>query len=128
MLINSISSLDIFFPEYIEDSREIFQIPEIMSWLKNSIEAEIPWFYFLNNKFKNNGLHLLPHAYCNPVNISKVNNGYIVQLDNQSFAEYFEKNFINVNKFIYKYNIEEKYNEQISKGIGDYYYSFNFSI
>uniref|UniRef100_UPI00403E93FB chlororespiratory reduction 6 domain-containing protein n=1 Tax=Siminovitchia sp. FSL W7-1587 TaxID=2954699 RepID=UPI00403E93FB len=64
LLIKSANSLDIFFPEYDKDTREIFQIPEIMRWLKHSIDKGVPWFYFLSTKNKNNGLHLLIHSYC----------------------------------------------------------------
>mgnify|MGYP006069622691 FL=1 len=122
VLINSAASLDIFFPEYSNDAREIFDIPEIMMWLKNSIDIGIPWFYFLNFKMKNNGLNLLVHSYCRePKFLNKNGNMYFMKYDEILFSKFLLKNFDNLNKFIDKYNIDESINEKISEGIEKYF-------
>lgn len=35
---------------YNDDSREVFEIPEIRKWYSDSIEQGIPWLYFLGSK------------------------------------------------------------------------------
>ncbi|MBU5483332.1 DUF4365 and DUF1817 domain-containing protein [Clostridium sp. MSJ-11] len=117
MLLDSKSSLDIFFPEYEEDSREIFQIPEIMQWLKKSIEIGIPWFYFLNNKWKNAGLSLLFHAYCISASTMRIERGFLVKFNNDELAKFFEINFYNMNNFMEQNGIDEEFNVEITEGI-----------
>jgi len=50
MLIDKRSSVEIYFPDYYDDKRELYDIPEIRRWFQNSIDQNIPWFYFLNGK------------------------------------------------------------------------------
>lgn len=128
-LIESRSSLDIFFPEYDDDPCEIFQIPEIMMWLQKSIDIGIPWFYFLNTKGKNTGLHLLVHSYCSPVTITsspveimKNRRGYLVNYSGSDLGHFLEKNFINMNCFMEKHNIGLEINKEISSGITEYFH------
>jgi hypothetical protein len=58
-LLKSRSSLDLFFPEYDSDSREIYDIPEIKDWFVKSMELKIPWFYYLTYEGKSDCLLLL---------------------------------------------------------------------
>lgn len=117
MLLDSRSSLDIFFPEYAEESCEIFQIPEIMQWLKKSIEIGIPWFYFLNNKWENAGLILLFHAYCILDNAMRRENGFLVKFNNDELTKFFEINFYSMNNFMEKNGIDMEINIEITEGI-----------
>lgn len=120
LLLESRSSLDIFFPEYDNDPCEITQIPEIMKWLRSSIEFGIPWFYFLDTRHMNTGLHLLIHSYCLPIDISKHATGYLVNYDNISLVGFIEKNFLNLNNFTNNNSIGLSINEEVSKGITEY--------
>ena len=120
-LISAISSVDIFFPDYNNDSREIFQIPEIMRWLELSINEGIPWFYFLNIRHKNTGLKLLVHAYCKHTYIKQQENEFFVKYDSDDLVQFVEKNFINLNKFTYDKNIDNEINVEISKNIVSYF-------
>lgn len=124
LLIESRSSLDIFFPEYDDDPREISQIPEIIMWLKKSIDIGIPWFYFLDTKCKNTGLHLLVHSYCSPVEITKNEKGYLVNYSGPDLASFLENNFINMNCFMERHNIDLGINKEISSSITEYFHRF----
>ncbi len=121
-LIKARTSLDIFFPEYNKDSREIFQIPEIMNWLKISIDIGIPWFYFLDYRVSNTGLNLLTHSYCRVVENVKEENAYLIQYNKLDLANFLEKNFMNMNLFMDKYDIDLETNKEITDGICDYYF------
>ncbi|PZD96970.1 hypothetical protein DNH61_04805 [Paenibacillus sambharensis] len=120
MLIKSRSTLDIFFPEYDEDDREIFQIPEIMTWLKNSIEIGIPWFYFLNTQKKSAGITLLMHSFCKKINIYEKDRGYLVEFDKNDLGQFVEQNYINLNTYMEINNLSLKINKEISSGIFEY--------
>jgi len=118
MLINSRNTVAIFFPEYSNDIREITEIPEIMNWLKNSIDIGIPWFLFLNYKIKNSGINFLVHSYCKVIRTIKVTQTTILyEYDKFDIMKFIDKNLDNLKKFIKKNNLEEGINEEIAEGI-----------
>ena len=38
---------EVCFSDYDGDPREIQDIPEVVNWIRQSVEAGIPWFYFM---------------------------------------------------------------------------------
>lgn len=121
ILVNSRTTIDIFFPEYNMDPREIFQIPEIMEWLKTSINIGIPWFYFLDYKYKNNGLNLLVHSYCHVEETYKKENKFLFNYNKLDMKNFLERNFTSMNIFMDKNDIDLEINKEISDGIITYY-------
>lgn len=121
MLLNAHSTLDIYFPEYDEEEREIFQINEIMKWLKKSIDIGVPWFYFLDTYTKSAGLKLLFHSYCDISNFQKREKGYYIEYDNYGRKKFFEQNFINMNCFMDKNNLSNELNIKITDSIVEYF-------
>ena len=122
ILVSSRTTIDIFFPEYNTDSREIFQIPEIMEWLKTSINIGIPWFYFLNYKYKNNGLNLLVHSYCQVEETYKKNNKYLFNYNKLDMKNFLERSFTSMNIFMDKNHIDLEINKEITDGIIKYFF------
>lgn len=121
MLLNAHSTLDIFFPEYDEDEREIFQISEIKKWLKESIDIGVPWFYFLDTYTKSAGLKLLFHSYCTVNNFHKREKGYYIEYDAYGEKKFFVQNFINMNSFMNKNNLSPELNIKITDLIVEYF-------
>ena len=124
-LINARNTLELFFPEYDEDEREIYQIPEIMDWLRCSVDYNIPWFYFLNYKISNAGLKILMHSQCINISEYKQIDKHLVLYDKSSVYNFYLKNFDIMNKFMEKNNIDEEINKEISDGIINFYESIN---
>jgi len=117
LLLESRSTLNIFFPDYDSDPREIIQIPEIMLWLKRSIEIGFPWFYYLDTRHRSSGLMLLIHSYCMPIDISQETTRYRVKYNKQDLTRFVEKNFTNLNVFTDSNNISLDINKEVSSGI-----------
>ncbi len=117
LLINARTSLDIYFPEFSIDSREIFQIPEIMQWLKQSIDIGIPWFYFLDYRQTSTCFNLLVHSYCGITNMHITEEKYLCEYNKIDLKNFLEKNFDNMNKFMEKNHIDERINKEITDGI-----------
>ena len=46
-LLEARNTWEIMFEGYDDDPREISDIPEIVNWIKQSIDEGIPWFYFV---------------------------------------------------------------------------------
>ena len=46
-LLDARNTWEVFFAEYDDDPREIPEIPEVKNWIHASLEAGIPWFYFI---------------------------------------------------------------------------------
>lgn len=114
-LSESANSLAIFFPEYSEDEREIFQIPEIMKYLKYSIDCGIPWFYFISLYDRAFGLNFLIESYCPSYLVKIIGNNYLMSYDSKELEYFMFKSFDNLNKFIEEHNLNEHINEDITK-------------
>lgn len=124
-LISARNTLELFFPEYDDDEREIYEIPEIIDWLKCSVDYNIPWFYFLNYKMDNVGLKLLMHSQCIKTSQCKEICRHLVWYDKSSVYNFLLRNLDIMNKFMEKNNIEEKINKEISDGIINFYESIS---
>jgi hypothetical protein len=123
LLVSAHSSLDIFFPEYSHDTREIFQIPEILAWLNTSVDRGIPWFYFLDYHYKNAGLHLLTHSYCRSeyIGMDTENNRHIFNYNGADLRGFIEKNLVNMNLYMKKNSLRNDLNVEISDGVIQYF-------
>jgi hypothetical protein len=62
-LYKSHSILDVFIEGYDEDTRELYEIPEVVNWVNKSIYRGMPWFYFLTPYDESQGLHLIMLCY-----------------------------------------------------------------
>ena len=62
-LIEARNTWEVFFAEYDDDPREIFEIPEILNWIEQSVEEGIPWFYFMKATSNSFGLSAFMTAY-----------------------------------------------------------------
>lgn len=121
VLINSRSSIDIFFPEYDYDEREIFQIPEINHWLYESVQYGIPWFYFLIYTNKCIGLKLILNSFCSRYETELVEARIKITYKNEDVKQFWVSNFEELNIFTDDNNIDISINKEISDGIIDYF-------
>lgn len=92
------NSWDVIFPEYKDDSREAYQIPEIQNWIKKSLDAGIPWFYLLNCDAELPGMLMLLLAVC--CSEPCYGEGLYVSLSKEKLLPFLDKNFVNLNCFI----------------------------
>lgn len=122
IIINSRTSMDIFFPEYDYDKREIIQVVEIMNWLKKSIDIGIPWFYFADYRQDNVCLKLLVHSYCKSKLVYRTQTQLIYDYDKSDLEIFLYKNFDNMNQFMNKYHIDKRINKEITDGIINFYF------
>jgi len=107
------SSCSFFFPDYYDDPREISEIPEIMRWLKESLNNKIPWIYFLHLS-QCSSLPLLLHSYVSPVSRTLLDGGgAYVEYDAKEVAKFMEIAFANLNAFTNKYDISNETNKEI---------------
>lgn len=120
-LVKARNTLDLCFPEYDNDKREIYEIPEIMNWLEYTVSCNIPWFYFLNYDVNSVGLKLLMHAQCAKINSYKQMDRHLILYDKFTVRNFFIRNFDILNKFTEKNNINEEINKEISDGIINFF-------
>ena len=120
-LLKSRSSLDFFFPEYDSDPREIYDIPEIRDWFVKSIELHIPWFYYLAYDDKSASLIILLNILAKEEKRTKRNNGYFVELEKESFINFLDIMYMNLNNFTEANDINIEINKEISLGLFDFY-------
>ena len=121
MLMEARNMLEIFFPEYTEDSRELYQIPEVVHWIKTSMRIGIPWFFLLNYKLTCTGLRLLMEAYCCVGVQRNEKNMHELVISNDKVKEFLEIGLCALNEFVEENRIEENVVLEISDRIMEYY-------
>lgn len=119
MLLDKRSSVEIFFPDYNDDERELYDIPEIRQWFQNSMDQNIPWFYFLNGKNITIGLSLLFICCVNIKRVKIVNNIHKLEPNREDIEEWMNQNFINLNIFTNQNNIDLETNKEVSNTMSE---------
>ncbi|MBU0968741.1 MAG: DUF4365 and DUF1817 domain-containing protein [Proteobacteria bacterium] len=117
MMLEKRAKVDFWFPGWDEDSRELYQIPEIREYFKSTLELGFPWVYWLQPDFGWQGYGLLFTCIC-PLDIcKKVGNQMCVETSGPEIAKWLEFNFHNLNIFTEKNNIPEEINKELSGNI-----------
>lgn len=101
-LLEARNSWEVFFMGYDDDPREISDIPEVKNWIMQSLEAGIPWFYFMRSPEESYCLLTFMSCYGSrdpeyPERISF----------DRKVLPFIKKNLENLEVFIKKYDILE---------------------
>jgi hypothetical protein len=117
ILAQKYQSLDICFYGYDDDPRELFEIPEIITWMKKSLKRNIPWFYFLSTSDKNAAMTLLVFALCGIKYKETLDKGHLVFFNEDRFEYFFQTNFKILNSFMEKHGLDIELNKKICLNI-----------
>jgi hypothetical protein len=115
------NTLNISFLGYDNDSREIFEIPEIQKWVKYSmLEEKIPWFFFLSKDTSSSSIKALALCYCAEPVMGE--NGTIkFQPMQNKIQEFCVINFSNMNDFMKEYEFNDSLKTEASILINEYF-------
>lgn len=120
LMLDKKASVEIFFPEYDSDPRELYEIPEVRDWFLATVAHGVPWFYFLDSR-TGVGLTLLLCSTCE-VSLQGIHeNKYQLFISLEQKQWWFEHNFITLNEFTEANKISIEINKQISEGIANWY-------
>ena len=101
-LIEARNTWEVFFTGYDDDPREIRDIPEIVNWIEQSVEAGIPWFYFMSTKGQAMGLRTF--LVCGGADHDlKYPERYF--FDQDKIFPFIKKNLNNLADFVEEYDI-----------------------
>jgi len=93
------NSWEITFSDYAADPRPLPDIPEVVTWINGSVDAGIPWFYFLRTGILPQSLQLL--LACGAKTADPGPDGsYLIDIN--KFKAFVTKNFNNLNAFMEK--------------------------
>jgi len=98
-IITARNTWEVFFAEYDEDPREIFEIPEIVNWIRQSVDVGIPWFYFMKATPDSLGLSAFMTAYGGETD-PEISGRYF--LDKDKTLLFIKKNLENLEVFVQK--------------------------
>jgi len=114
-LLKNRGTLEVLIAGYDDDAREAYEIPEIRHWYRKSIEAGIPWFYFLGKQANGMGLIVLLLACCDTeVKWTKSGNTYVEIADVHQVLEWFDQNYGNLNRFTQDKGLPLEINKEMS--------------
>lgn len=111
LALESRNKVEVFFPEYQDDERELFQIPEVCAWFQQSMKAGIPWFYFLNTKGKCVSLTLLYGCGCRISIVKEAAVGFFFEVSKKERKKWLMQNFHNLNRCTEEKLIPEEVNK-----------------
>ncbi len=107
-----------FISGYDDDSRELYAIPEVVSFFKK-VEPQVKyWFYFLSTDSKAHGLKVLLASVCGGTVNPK--NGNIFLLDRAEEKAFMERNFGWLNEMTIFLGLPMEENKRISLNIFRY--------
>jgi len=116
-LIEARNTWEVFFAEYDDDPREIFEIPEIVNWIEQSVEVGIPWFYFMKATSDSLGLSAFM-TVCGGDADTEVPGRYF--LDKDKTLLFINKNLKNLELFSEKYAIPDKISRAATDTVMEY--------
>lgn len=117
------SKLSFFIDGYNNDSREIYEIPEVINWMKKVFEDFKYWGYFLDMRkdFINlTGLRMFIFCMCESkiINTNQNNTMKTIEYDIEQSLNIMEKLFNWLNEFCEKYKISDEINHRKTIEIG----------
>ena len=118
------NQLNISFSDYDNDSREVFEIPEIREWVIASIhEEKIPWFFFLSKDISSSSIKALAACYCAEPVTQEDGNIRFFPLQNKMY-QFIMINMSIMSEFMKKYKFYDSLNQEASVLINKYFESW----
>ncbi len=105
MVFEMRNTWEVNFYGYDDDLRELPEIPEVVNWVEKSVDAGIPWFYFLRCEPESIGVHVFLAICCmepDPFERRR----YVFDLE--KLEQFLYRNFHNLNAFLERFEIPEE--------------------
>jgi len=110
LIIHLRNKIDIFVHGYDYDSRELYEIPEVMQWAREIYKQIDNWPYFLAMDEASQFVKVLFVAHCNYKRISPNQ----IEYETSSTVPFLESMFAKLNTFCEKYSISDEVNIDIT--------------
>jgi hypothetical protein len=108
--------VNIAFDGYDNDSRELYEVPEVRQYLA-ALDSKFPyWFYFLSTA--NDTLKLIAFCFCRT---RKIKTGLAFP-EPHDFQGFMIVHFDALNRLFSCFQLDESINQEISGSIADYFY------
>lgn len=117
------SRIELYFPDYQKDDRELFEIPEVLIWFRRAISEKVPFAYFLNYSIKSYSLFLICYSLNTPSlkSIEKNPNKIQIEYSSKVVLNILETLWENLNNYCDDNLIPEEINKEISDGLFRFY-------
>ncbi len=115
--------IDVSIYGYDFDSRELFEIPEVIQWIKKMFKKYDGWIYFLSMDKQAAFLRLLQILH-SEVKIEKP----LVKIATETSKKFADKCYIGLNRFCERTNVSVDTNADISEMFTNYIFDTDFKI
>ncbi|MGV7221158.1 MAG: DUF4365 domain-containing protein [Nitrospinales bacterium] len=112
--------VEISISGYYYDKRELFEIKEVVDWVRRAHETDINWFFFLISSPISDGLKLLYACFCGGEKTHTkiiVPSKIRVEMDTSLLKTWFDNNFIKLNQLTEHLGMTIEENKVISFAI-----------
>jgi hypothetical protein len=116
MMLKKRAMVEFWFQGWEDDSRELYEIEEVVDYVAATVRDGFPWIYWLEADHLWIGYRLLC-ACCAGVTFSKADGGFWIDLDPAALKAWVESQFHNLNQFTDAHNIPIEINKELSGNI-----------
>jgi len=102
---------------YENDSRELWEIPEVLEWHRNSIPKIKYWLWFLDLSYRNCGFFMLYLSISNHERLGNLRGKIQVSYNKDAMMKFLGITFSWQNELCSMYGIDDSINEKISMAV-----------
>lgn len=114
ILDSEMNSWEITFSDYMSDPRPLPSIPEVTAWVNGSVDAGIPWFYFLRTGIRPQSLLLL--LACGAKATAPSPDGpYLIDVNR--FKAFVSQNLCNLKGYVDKNGLPNESSNRIANAV-----------
>lgn len=114
MMLAKRGKIDFWFPEWLDDERELYQIPEVRKFMKSTLEHGFPWIFWLQPGVPWSSYKLLFSCTTAVESDIRVGNRMRIETGPEARAEWIMLIFHNLNMFTENNNLSEDINREMS--------------
>ena len=114
ILDSEMNSWEITFSDYMSDPRPLPSIPEVTAWVNGSVDAGIPWFYFLRTGIRPQSLLLLLACGAKATALSP-DGPYLIDVNR--FKAFVSQNLCNLKGYVEKNGLPSESSNRIANAV-----------
>ncbi|MBS1732072.1 MAG: DUF4365 domain-containing protein [Bacteroidetes bacterium] len=120
LILNLRNKVDISIDGYENDHRELHEIPEVVSWIKEVFTMTNCWPYFLTLEFNNGFMRLLFNVFVDLTGME--NDRVLTDANKESVIAFLQRVWKMLNEYCFENGLSAKTNEEITGKIFHYFF------
>ncbi len=117
MMLSKRGKVEFWFPEWLNDKRELYRIPEVRKYMKSTLVNGFPWIFWLLPGGSWSSYKLLFSCTTTVDSDARVGNSMRIETSPEARAEWIMLNYHNLNMLTETNNLSEDINREMSENL-----------